>query len=102
MQPRHGWLFPVMVLAALAVMIFGVLGISAITGRLPPTQFASVPPGTFSLTPAAVSNAGSVAAKVPQLAQAGVPAETPQPPRGSKRLAQHQDADTATGSTLPN
>jgi hypothetical protein len=102
MQPRHGWLFPVMVLTALAMMIFGVLGISAITGHLPPAQFVNVPPGTYSLTPAVVSKGDSGAAKVPQLAQAAVSAETPPPPQGSKRLAQHQDAEAAGSGTLPN
>ncbi len=35
MQRRQGWLFPMMVVAAAAVIAFGCIGIAAITGRLP-------------------------------------------------------------------
>jgi hypothetical protein len=98
MQPRHGWLFPVMVLAALSVIVFGVLGISAITGQVP-----LAPPATYSPTPAVVSNETGGGAKVPPLVQAAVPAETAQPPQGTKRLAQHHEVDSAAGSgTLRN
>jgi hypothetical protein len=35
MQRRQGWLFPMMVVAAAAMIAFGCIGIAAITGRLP-------------------------------------------------------------------
>src|SRR5689334_20597835 len=45
MRARNGWLFPLMVLAAGSVMVFGCIGIAAITGYLPlakanPTPFS--------------------------------------------------------------
>jgi hypothetical protein len=35
MRMRHGWLFPLMVLAASSVTAFGCIGIAAIIGYLP-------------------------------------------------------------------
>ena len=35
MDTRQGWLFPVMVVAAVSVVAFGGIGIAAITGHLP-------------------------------------------------------------------
>jgi hypothetical protein len=43
---RHGWLFPLMVLAAGAVTAFGCVGIAAIIGYLPLLPPAA-PPGAM-------------------------------------------------------
>ena len=38
MRARSGWLFPLMVIAAGSVTVFGCIGIAAITGYLPPAK----------------------------------------------------------------
>jgi hypothetical protein len=46
MKARNGWLFPVMVLAAGSVTVFGCIGIAAITGYLPLAKASALPVGT--------------------------------------------------------
>jgi hypothetical protein len=43
MGTRHGWLFPLMVLAAGSVTVFGCIGIAAIIGILPLSPPAAPP-----------------------------------------------------------
>ena len=53
MKARNGWLFPLMVLAAGSVMVFGCIGIAAITGYLPLAKVSAMPfgePVALSLT----------------------------------------------------
>ena len=45
MKARNGWLFPLMVLAAGSVTVFGCIGIAAITGYLPLAKASSLPMG---------------------------------------------------------
>jgi hypothetical protein len=45
MKARNGWLFPLMVLAAGSVTVFGCIGIAAITGYLPLAKVSPVPLG---------------------------------------------------------
>jgi hypothetical protein len=45
MKARNGWLFPLMVLAAGSVMVFGCIGIAAITGYLPLAKVSPTPFG---------------------------------------------------------
>jgi hypothetical protein len=45
MRARNGWLFPLMVLAAGSVMVFGCIGIAAITGYLPLAKVSATPFG---------------------------------------------------------
>jgi len=45
MRARNGWLFPLMVLAAGSVMVFGCIGIAAITGYLPLAKASRTPLG---------------------------------------------------------
>jgi len=45
MKARNGWLFPLMVLAAGSVMVFGCIGIAAITGYLPLAKSSASPFG---------------------------------------------------------
>jgi len=46
MKARNGWLFPLMVLAAGSVTVFGCIGIAAITGYLPLAKASALPMGT--------------------------------------------------------
>ena len=57
MKARNGWLFPLMVLAAGSVMVFGCIGIAAITGYLPLAKVSAMPFGE----PVAAPNAEPVA-----------------------------------------
>ena len=43
MRARNGWLFPLMVLAAGSVTVFGCIGIAAITGYLPLAKVTAIP-----------------------------------------------------------
>jgi hypothetical protein len=43
MKARNGWLFPLMVLAAGSVTVFGCIGIAAITGYLPLAKVSAMP-----------------------------------------------------------
>jgi hypothetical protein len=52
MKARNGWLFPLMVLAAGSVTVFGCIGIAAITGYLP---LAKVSPAGLGVAQAARS-----------------------------------------------
>jgi hypothetical protein len=45
MKARNGWLFPLMVLAAGSVTVFGCIGIAAITGYLPLAKVSATPLG---------------------------------------------------------
>jgi len=45
MKARNGWLFPLMVLAAGSVIVFGCIGIAAITGYLPLAKVSALPFG---------------------------------------------------------
>jgi hypothetical protein len=45
MKARNGWLFPLMVLAAGSVTVFGCIGIAAITGYLPLAKVNATPLG---------------------------------------------------------
>ena len=45
MKARNGWLFPLMVLAAGSVIVFGCIGIAAITGYLPLAKVSAMPFG---------------------------------------------------------
>jgi hypothetical protein len=45
MKARNGWLFPLMVLAAGSVTVFGCIGIAAITGYLPLAKVNTTPLG---------------------------------------------------------
>jgi hypothetical protein len=45
MRARNGWLFPLMVLAAGSVTVFGCIGIAAITGYLPLAKVSPLPLG---------------------------------------------------------
>jgi len=45
MKARNGWLFPLMVLAAGSVTVFGCIGIAAITGYLPLAKVSATPFG---------------------------------------------------------
>lgn len=96
MQLRHGWLFPVMVLTALSVTAFGVLGIAAITGHLPLPTFAGSALREYSLTPAVVVQESRVAATAPQLA---VPPEAA-PVQAAGRLAQQEHEDNAVAGAM--
>jgi hypothetical protein len=46
MKARNGFLFPLMVLAAGSVTVFGCIGIAAITGYLPLAKATALPMGT--------------------------------------------------------
>jgi hypothetical protein len=46
MRARNGWLFPMMVLAAASVTVFGCIGIAAITGHLPLAKVSVLPMAT--------------------------------------------------------
>src|SRR4051812_22163773 len=46
MKARNGLLFPLMVLAAGSVTVFGCIGIAAITGYLPLAKASALPMGT--------------------------------------------------------
>jgi len=49
MKARNGWLFPLMVLAAGSVTVFGCIGIAAITGYLPLAKASALPMGTTAI-----------------------------------------------------
>ena len=49
MRARNGWLFPLMVLAAGSVTVFGCIGIAAITGYLPLAKVTTIPFGVPSV-----------------------------------------------------
>lgn len=69
MEPRS-WLFPMMVVAAGSVMVFGCIGIAAITGHLP-----AHPSGTLL----AVPSEQTVQITAAELASESVPPATPAP-----------------------
>lgn len=50
MRARNGWLFPMMVLAAASVSVFGCIGIAAITGHLPLAKVSAMPMATTIAT----------------------------------------------------
>jgi len=52
MERRQGWLFPLMVVAAGTVTVFGCLGIAAILGYLPPPRAMEGGGSHVVLTPA--------------------------------------------------
>jgi hypothetical protein len=58
MKSRNGWLFPLMVLAAGSVTVFGCIGIAAITGYLPLAKASAFPMG---VTPAIVETLEAMA-----------------------------------------
>ena len=72
METRYGWLFPLMVLAAGAVTVFGCVGIAAIIGYLPLSPPAAPAPGIEPIAglPLAPSESGL---KAPSPAQAEAP-----------------------------
>jgi hypothetical protein len=72
METRHGWLFPLMVLAAGAVTVFGCIGIAAIIGYLPLSPPAAPALGIEPIAglPLTASQAGL---KAPSPAQAQDP-----------------------------
>ena len=61
MKARNGWLFPLMVLAAGSVTVFGCIGIAAITGYLPLAKVSAMPSlsaaNTFEQRPRSLSRA---------------------------------------------
>ena len=81
MRTRNGWLFPLMVLAAGSVTVFGCIGIAAITGYLP---LAKVSPTHFG-GPVVIRAIERAATKL--LAQ----------PDHTVALANHPDATPAAG-----
>jgi hypothetical protein len=65
MQRRQGWLFPVMVVAAAAVIVFGCIGIAGITSRMPVAP-ATGPLDSADIKPAgALQNAATTSAQDP-------------------------------------
>jgi hypothetical protein len=57
MQRQQGWLFPMMVVAAAAMIAFGCIGIAGITGRLPLAPPASGPLDSAQAKPSTVFTA---------------------------------------------
>jgi hypothetical protein len=55
MEMRHGWLFPMMVVAAGSVIAFGCVGIAAITGYIPLSRTGPNPLGDYALPSAMTS-----------------------------------------------
>jgi hypothetical protein len=51
MVTRNGWLFPLMVVAAGSVTVFGCIGIAAITGYLPLARGGMSPLGDYPMVP---------------------------------------------------
>jgi hypothetical protein len=49
MELRHGWLFPTMVVAAGSVIVFGCVGIAAITGYIPLSKSGPNPLGGYAI-----------------------------------------------------
>jgi hypothetical protein len=68
MQRRQGWLFPMMVVAAAAMIAFGCIGIAGITGRLPlappatgPLDGAQTKPSTLFAAESALQDSTAAA-----------------------------------------
>ena len=84
MQRRHGWLFPMMIIAAGSITVFGCVGIAAIMGYIPLSRTGPNPLGDYALPTMMISPQSELVA--PRLAQVGVPAEGT-PAAQSGRLA---------------
>ena len=82
MEPRHGWLFPMMIVAAGSVTVFSCLGIAAITGYVPLSRTGPNPLGDYAL-PSAVMVSPDSDLPTPWLAQADVAAVGPLAIRGA-------------------
>jgi hypothetical protein len=76
MEPRHGWLFPMMIVAAGSVTVFSCLGIAAITGYVPLSRTGPNPLGDYAL-PSAVMVSPESDLATPRLAQADVATSGP-------------------------
>jgi len=63
MKARNGFLFPLMVLAAGSVTVFGCIGIAAITGHLPLAKASALPIGS----PAIVESVEAMAPSLDKL-----------------------------------
>jgi len=73
MQRRHGWLFPMMIIAAGSVTVFGCVGIAAIMGYIPLSRTGPNPLGDYALPTMMMSPESELV--TPRLARVDVPAE---------------------------
>ena len=96
MQRRHGWLFPMMIIAAGSITVFGCVGIAAIMGYIPLSRTGPNPLGDYALPTMMLSPESEFVA--PRLAQVDVPAEgTPAAHSGGRLAARKSTSPPSAG-----
>jgi hypothetical protein len=84
-EPREGVLYPLMVIAAISVILFSLFGIAAMLGYLPPAQSPGATKSALQVVPTDSSASGvdpqsgavAVHANPPSSARSGPPEQFP-------------------------